>query len=207
MTGYRGGMPTALLVIDMLNTYEHEDAEQLMDSVRDALPALRRIVERARDADVATIYVNDNHGDWASGRSELTQAALRGASPDLVEPVTPPEGSILLTKARHSAFYETQLEYLLHEQGIDRVVLTGQVTEQCILYSALDAYVRKFAVVIPEDAVAGIRPDLARAALEMMELNMHADVLRADDVDLVGEGAGDGPADGVSPAGSDRALS
>src|SRR5689334_24713878 len=49
-----------------------------------------------------------------------------------------------VVKARHSIFYETQLEYLLRQEEIERIVLTGQVTEQCILYSALDAYVRHF---------------------------------------------------------------
>ena len=55
-------------------------------------------------------------------------------------------------------------------------MLVGQVTEQCILYSALDAYVRHFAVAVPRDAVAGIHADLADAALRMMERNMRADV-------------------------------
>ncbi|HET9720235.1 MAG TPA: isochorismatase family protein, partial [Solirubrobacteraceae bacterium] len=53
--------------------------------------------------------------------------------------------------------------------------------EQCILYSALDAYVRHFDVVIPRDAVAHIDPDLARAALRMMERNMRAAVVPATD--------------------------
>jgi nicotinamidase-related amidase len=53
-------------------------------------------------------------------------------------------------------------------------VLAGQVTEQCILYSALDAYVRHFEVVVPTDAVAHIDERLARAAIRMMETNLHA---------------------------------
>jgi nicotinamidase-related amidase len=177
-------MPSAVLVIDMLNTYEHEDAEVLMASVRAALPGVQRLSERAREAGVPIVYVNDNHGDWSSGRRKLTAQALQGPDPALVEPIAPPEGAVLLTKARHSAFYETQLEYLLREQGIDRVVLSGQVTEQCILYTALDAYVRKFGVAVARDAVAGIREDLADAALQMMELNMHAELSTAAEVDL-----------------------
>jgi len=42
------------------------------------------------------------------------------------------------------------------QEGVDRVVLTGQVTEQCILYSALDAYIRHLEVRVPPDAVAHI---------------------------------------------------
>jgi nicotinamidase-related amidase len=55
------------------------------------------------------------------------------------------------------------------------------VTEQCILYSTLDAYVRHFQVVVPTDAVAHIDPDLGAAALKMMEQNMSAELTTAAD--------------------------
>lgn len=61
-------------------------------------------------------------------------------------------------------------------------MLVGQVTEQCILYSALDAYIRHLRLGVPRDAVAHIHPHLADASLELMELNMSADVCAAADV-------------------------
>jgi nicotinamidase-related amidase len=128
-----------------------------------------------------TVYVNDNHGDWTAGRTQLSQWALQGADPSLIEPILPAENVPLLIKARHSVFYATQLEYLLRHENIDRVVLCGQVTEQCILYSALDAYVRHFQVVVVRDAVAHIHEDLARAALRMMERNMRAEIISEND--------------------------
>jgi nicotinamidase-related amidase len=169
-------LTSALIVIDMLNTYEHPDSEPLMDSVRERLPAIRELIERAREAGTPTIYVNDNHGDWSAGRPEVSERALAGEAPDLVEPILPDPELPFVVKARHSIFYETQLEYLLRQEEIERIVLTGQVTEQCILYSALDAYVRHFEVVVAEDAVAHIHPDLAEAAVRMMERNMRAEI-------------------------------
>ena len=173
-------MKSALIVVDMLNAYDHEDAEVLVRSVREALPAMRRIVERAQREGVPVVYVNDNHGDWAAGRRDLVERASAGRARELVEPIAPADGTWFIAKARHSIFYETQLGYLLREQQIERIVLVGQVTEQCILYSALDGYVRHFAVAVPRDAVAGIHPDLAQCALRMMERNMRADVTDAD---------------------------
>ena len=177
-------MKSALIVVDMLNEYDHEDAQTLVDNVRAALPAMQGLVERAADEETPIIYVNDNYGDWSAGRPEIVERAIAGRARDLVEPIAPPEGTWFISKARHSIFYETQLEYLLREQEIDRVVLIGQVTEQCILYSALDAYVRHFGLAVPCDAVAGIHADLADAALRMMERNMRADVARAGDCTL-----------------------
>lgn len=173
------GASTALIVIDMLNRYEHEDAAALIESVRQALPAMQSLIRRAYDRHIPIVYVNDNYNDWAAGRAELCERALAGADPSLVEPVLPPEGAGFVTKARHSAFYETQLGYLLRSQKVQRVVLAGQVTEQCILYSALDAYVRHYSIVIPSDAVAHIHADLANAALRMMEVNMRAHIAAA----------------------------
>jgi nicotinamidase-related amidase len=79
-----------------------------------------------------------------------------------------------LQKIRHSAFYGTPLEHALRHRGLETVILAGQVTEQCILYSALDAYVRNFEVRVARDAVAPIDPALGDAALKMMETNMGA---------------------------------
>ena len=174
-------MKSALIVVDMLNEYDHEDADVLVESVRAALPAMQRLIDRAQDEEVPVVYVNDNNGDWGAGRPELLERAVAGKAGDVVEPIAPADGTWFIAKARHSIFYETQLEYLLREQEIDRIVLVGQVTEQCILYSALDAYVRHFGVAVPRDAVAGIHPDLAGCALRMMERNMRADVVDADD--------------------------
>ena len=172
-------MASALIVIDMLNPYDHQDAELLMQSVENALPPMRELIEQAPGAGLETVYVNDNHGDWAAGRDKLIRRALAGAAPQLVEPIAPPDEKPFIVKARHSIFYQTQLEYMLRQEGVDRLVLAGQVTEQCILYSALDGYVRHFEVVIPRTAVAHIHEDLADAALRMMETNMRAQIAQS----------------------------
>jgi nicotinamidase-related amidase len=175
---------SALLVIDMLNPYEHEEAERLADSVGDSVASIKSLIEDADGTDVPLVYVNDNHGDWNTSSEELAERAMAGRHPELIEPILPPEGSAFVLKARHSAFFGTSLEYLLDGLGVGRIVLTGQVTEQCILYSALDAYIRHLRVAVPRDAVAHIHSHLADAALEMMELNMSAEIVSSADRDL-----------------------
>lgn len=167
---------TALIVIDMLNTYDHEDAESLVPSVRKALPGIRKLIARARAGNTPVIYVNDNFGQWRSHHGEILHAALAGRHRDLVEPIVPDEASLFVVKARHSIFFETPLAYLLGQLDIDRLILCGQVTEQCVLYSALDAHIRHFDVVVPDDGVAHIDPELAQAALQLMRRNMGATI-------------------------------
>jgi nicotinamidase-related amidase len=175
---------TALIVIDMINSYDHPDADKLTKSVEEALPKMVDLVERAADEDVTTIYVNDNFGAWNSNREELVESALEGEYKELVEPIRPEKDTAFVVKARHSIFFETPLSYLLTENDVERVVLVGQATEQCILYSALDAYIRHFEVAIPRDAVAHIHEHLADAAFEMMEINMDAEIADAESIEL-----------------------
>jgi nicotinamidase-related amidase len=173
---------SALIVIDMLNPYDHEDADELARHVRDVVDPVSRLIDRARESDAELIFVNDNYGDFAASRDQLVERALRGRHPELVEPIVPGDDCDLLQKVRHSAFYSTSLEYLLQQRDATEVILTGQVTEQCILYSALDAYVRHYSVCVPSDAVAPIDPELGDAALTMMQRNMRAKIVTADDL-------------------------
>src|SRR5918911_1710018 len=128
----------ALVVIDMLNAYDHEDADELAKNVEPVVPRIRELIDRAGDAGVEVIYVNDNYGDWSASAADLAESACAGERPDLVEPLLPPDDAPFVVKARHSIFFETPLDYLVSQKEIGRLVLTGQVTEQCILYSALD---------------------------------------------------------------------
>jgi nicotinamidase-related amidase len=171
----------ALLVIDMLNPYDHDDAATLADNAAGIVEPLAELVARAhRDSgDVEVIYVNDNLGDFAATREDLVRRALDGRRPELIEPLVPPDDVAFIAKVRHSVFYGTALDHLLRQRELDTVILTGQVTEQCILYSALDAYVRHYHVCVVRDAVACIDPELGDAALAMMERNMRAQLVEA----------------------------
>jgi nicotinamidase-related amidase len=164
---------TALVVIDMINAYDFPDAEKVVPSAEEAVPVIEEAIEHH---DGPVIYVNDNFGHWRSHRDQLVEEALDGRQPELVEPIKPADDALFVVKARHSIFYQTPLEYLLNQEDVGTLILTGQVTEQCILYSALDAYIRHFGVRVPPDAVAHIHEELAGAALQMMERNMSADL-------------------------------
>jgi nicotinamidase-related amidase len=172
---------TAVLVIDMLNTYRHEDAEKLTPCVAEKIDPIAGLISTARERDdVDLIYVNDNYGDFTANQEDLVRQALEGERPDLVEPIVPQRGELFLQKVRHSAFYATSLAYLLRQLEPERLILTGQVTEQCILYTALDAYIRHFQVVVPTDGVAHIDAELGKASLRMMEENMRAELAAAE---------------------------
>ena len=78
---------TALLVVDMFNTYQHEDAAILAGNVAPIVEPLADLIEQGRHREnVDLIYVNDNYGDFTAQSSDIVRAALAGARPDLVRP-------------------------------------------------------------------------------------------------------------------------
>ncbi len=62
-----------------------------------------------------------------------------------------------------------------------RLVLCGHVTEQCILYSALDAHIRHYDVTVVPEGTAHINAELADAAVRMMQTNMSTTLVELND--------------------------
>jgi nicotinamidase-related amidase len=171
----------ATIVIDMLNPYDHEDADALAKQAESRIETIAKLIRTTQDSDAELIYANDNFDDFTATSKDLGENAMKGERPDLVEPILPPKGALFVQKVRHSAFYSSSLDHLLKIEEIETVILAGQVTEQCILYSALDAYVRGYNLRIAQDAVIPIDPDLGDAALKMMETNMSAEIVSAEE--------------------------
>ncbi|HYI20563.1 MAG TPA: isochorismatase family protein, partial [Solirubrobacteraceae bacterium] len=85
---------TALIVVDMLNAYEHADADALTTSAAPAVPAIAALIRRAQEEGAPVIYVNDNFGAWTSDRRALIDTALAGRHRDLVKPIVPADNAL-----------------------------------------------------------------------------------------------------------------
>src|SRR4051794_8046397 len=173
---------SALIVVDMVQTYDFEDAERLVENVERIIEPLTDLIERGKREAALTIYVNDNFGQWLSERQRLVDEALSGDYARLVETIKPSDEALFIVKARHSIFYGTPLDYILDAEGIDEIVLTGQVTEQCILYSALHSHVRGRSTTVARDAVAHTHECRAEAAVKRMGRSMDATICTAGGV-------------------------
>ncbi|WP_234193165.1 MULTISPECIES: cysteine hydrolase family protein [Pseudacidovorax] len=75
-------------------------------------------------------------------------------------------------KRRLSAFYPTDLDFLLRNQRIDTVVLDGGFTDCCVLNTAFDANNRSYRVIVLRDLVRGTDEPLEQAALAMVSLHL-----------------------------------
>lgn len=175
----------ALLIIDVINDLEFEGGEALLPQ---ALVMAERIVElkrRAAAAAVPVIYLNDNFGQWRSDFRTVIEGNLEGVrGAPLVQRLTPDEDDYFVLKPKHSGFFGTTLETLLRFLGARRLILTGLATPMCVLFTAMDAYMRDFEIAVPGDCSAAADPAQHRAALQYMATVLKADTRLAAELPL-----------------------
>ena len=168
----------ALLLIDVINDLEFEGAEALLKS---ALPMAERIAElkrRAKQAGIPVIYVNDNFGRWQSNFNKLLEHCLQGdvRGKPLAELLKPDDDDYFVLKPKHSGFYSTTLNTLLSYLRARTLILTGIAANICVLFTANDAYLRDYRIVVPSDCVVSNQLRQNREALALMRRVLRADI-------------------------------
>jgi nicotinamidase-related amidase len=169
---------TCLLIIDMINEFEFDGAARVMPAVEQAarhIAALKRRMKRAR---LPVVYVNDNFGKWQSDFRKLVARCLQEErrGKEIAHILLPEEDDYFVLKPKHSGFYATPLELLLRYLKVDRVIITGIAGDNCVLFTAADAYMRELDVAVPSDCTVSLDADRNRSALEHMRAALKADI-------------------------------
>jgi nicotinamidase-related amidase len=167
----------ALLLIDAINDLNFPEANQLLRYARPMAKKLSRLKERAKKAGVPVIYVNDKFGRWRSDFRRQVQHCLRDGSRghEIVSLLQPDEDDYFVLKPKHSGFFSTTLETLLHYLGSRKLILTGIAGNFCVLFTANDAYMRDYDLIIPCDCTVSNTAEANREALALMRKFPKAD--------------------------------
>lgn len=175
----------ALLIIDMVNHLDFPEAEQLRPQAEAAAVQIAALAERARAARIPVIHVNDNFGRWRSDFQATREYVLQHtAGRQLAAALRPRDTDYFVLKPKHSGFFATALEVLLGYLDARWLILTGISGDICVLFTANDAHMRDYGLIVPEDCVASASPDANQHALAMMRANLHADTTPSDALDL-----------------------
>lgn len=178
----------AILLIDVINDLEFPEGDQLL---RFAVPMARRIAAlkvRAKGAGVPVIYANDNFGRWRSDFSAQVKHCLEDGvrGEPIAELLRPEADDYFVLKPKHSGFFSTTLDTLLEYLGIEVLVLAGMAANICVLFTANDAYMRDYRLIVPEDCVASNTEEENRHALEQMRRVLKADTRPSEALSLEG---------------------
>jgi nicotinamidase-related amidase len=178
--------PVALLLIDWINDLEFDGADKLLPGALAAARATAALRRRAKHAGVPVIYCNDNFGKWRSDFHSLLEHVLKDEvrGRPIAELLAPDEQDYFVLKPKHSGFHSTTLEVLLAHLGARTLILTGIACNFCVLFTAHDAYMRDFSLVVPRDCTASETHADTRYALEHMANACKADTGPSSGIDF-----------------------
>jgi nicotinamidase-related amidase len=178
--------PVALLLIDWLNDLEFPGGDRLLPQALAAAKATAALRGRAKQAGIPVIYCNDNFGRWRSDFRSLLEHVLRDdvRGKPIAELLVPEDDDYFVLKPKHSGFHCTTLEVLLAHLGASTLILTGIAGNFCVLFTAHDAYMRDFTLVVPRDCLASEKEADNRHALEHMAQTCKADVAPSGGIDF-----------------------
>ncbi|RYD82223.1 MAG: cysteine hydrolase [Verrucomicrobiaceae bacterium] len=176
----------ALLLIDVINDLEFPEGDQILPAALAMAKQIAKLKERSAKAGIPVIYVNDNFGRWQSDFSKQVQHCLNDGvrGRPVVEVLLPKEEDYTVLKPKHSGFYSTSLDVLLQYLGAKTLIFTGIAGNSCVHYTANDAYMRDYHIVIPADCVASNTVQENEYALEQMRKLLKADTTPSEELDL-----------------------
>jgi nicotinamidase-related amidase len=166
-----GTHDTVLLIMDMISCWSFPDAAPLLRQALHVVPAIARLKQRCLGANVPVIYANDNRGQWRSDFKFVVNESLESPGPgaDITRQLEPGPQDYFVLKPKHSAFFATPLEILLDHLRAERMIIVGVAGDQCVAYTAADARMRDFEVLVPSDCIASQTLVRNRRAVQGLE--------------------------------------
>lgn len=176
------GHGTALLLVDWINDFEFAGSEGLLHAAEVAARRTSVLRDRATAAGLPVLYVNDNFGCWRSDFEDVIARCRRSRGRGVTDLLEPREGDFFVLKPKHSGFLHTPLELLLDHLDIGTLVITGLAGNICVLFTAHDAHMRDFRVIVPRDCIASNTERDNEFALEQLATVVHADVRPSEEL-------------------------
>jgi nicotinamidase-related amidase len=168
---------TVLLLIDVINPFNFPESGRLLPFARKAADHIARLKARLRRKGIPALYVNDNFGRWRSDfRAQIDDCLAHTKGAEIARRLLPTEEDYFVLKPKHSAFFGTSLDILLHFLGAHQLILTGFAGDICVRQTANDAYMRDFQIIVPADCVASETAKANRLALRQIERFLKADI-------------------------------
>lgn len=156
------GKNPAVVVVDFQRAFTQH--EKIGPSTAVALEHTASLLAQARKAGIPVIYIAmildslDDRMLAQRARSSLTERCQRGNPwTEFDERVTPEPGDHIVEKTVASGFYQTRLNELLDELGIDELVMTGTSTSGCVRATVVDAAYRNYHVSVVEECCDDFR--------------------------------------------------
>jgi ureidoacrylate peracid hydrolase len=179
---------TALLVIDMQRGFVHAGEAMEVPAAREAVPRIRTLVDAFRAkgrpvvftefvySDAAPLLVGAIHPEHLRALPGtprgfgVPSSSCHEDDPSVatVDELAPRADELVVRKRWYDAFAGTPLDGALRARGVDTLVVTGTMTDICVLATVVGAFSREYRITVVEDAVTTLWPEIHRATLDII---------------------------------------
>ncbi|GAI68207.1 unnamed protein product [marine sediment metagenome] len=160
----------ALLVMEMLKDFVERGAPLEVPSARKILPKVKLRIEEARKKGIPVVYICDAHRAQDEEFKRWPAHAILGTKgAEVVEELKPQKTDFVVKKRRYSGFLGTDLDLLLKELKVEKLHLTGVLTNICVFFTAAEAAMRGYKVVVYRDSVAALSEKDHKFALDQLD--------------------------------------
>jgi len=169
----------AVIHVDMLNDFV--TGALGCERARAIIPALVELTDAARKHGIPVIYANDCHLRGIDHELKLWgDHAIKGTpGAEVIPELAPQEGDYVVPKRRYSGFFQTDLQMLLTELGVDTVIITGVHTHMCCRHTSADAYEYGYDIIVPRETTNSFTQEDYESGLKYLK-----DVYGAEICDL-----------------------
>lgn len=173
---------TALVVIDLQKEFFVEGLGECFDEMRAILPRVKKLIAVARDLNCRVIHTRESYQPDLSDVNAYRQSLGYVGKPgplgrfcilgepghEFIEEARPLTDETVIDKASFGAFYNTGLDDLLRQQGMDHLILCGVTTQACVQSTLREAVDRGYWCLTVADCCAALDPGMHDAALELI---------------------------------------
>ena len=148
---------TALLVIDMLYAFVHPEGAVFYPENQAIVPVIRTVLDACREAGCVIVFMQQRYraGKLENNLTTMRPCCLEGSGGEnIIDDLPVQDTDYVIPKRRYSSFYGTDLDLVLREHGVNRVILVGTKTNNCIIATAFDAHYRNYEIVVIKEGVA-----------------------------------------------------
>jgi nicotinamidase-related amidase len=172
----------AILVVDMLNDFV--TGSLACDRGKAIVPATAELLDAARDKGIPVIFCNDAHIAGIDRELKLwgdhAIAGTKGA--EVIPELKLSYKDYVVPKRRYSGFFQTDLDLLLRELGVNTVIMTGLHAHMCVRHTSADAYQYGYDVVVAKDATDSFTEEDYNYGIKYLKDTYDAEISDVDSI-------------------------
>jgi len=149
---------TALIIVDMQKDFVEEGGKLVVPAASATVENIRHLLDGARKAGMHIAFTQDT---MFPGDAEFEiwpeHCLINTEGWQIIDDLKPLDGELICQKNRYDGFYGTMLEHFLSRiWKVDNVIITGTVSNICVLHTAASAGLRWFKVILPADGISAL---------------------------------------------------